>query len=95
MTGQRQQVADDARKLVKRLRRVTKLPVAVGFGISTPEQFAEVGEFADAAVVGSAIVQTIEQNRGREAAAVAEFVRRLSATSPQLSADVGGIEIVN
>jgi tryptophan synthase alpha chain len=86
VTGQRQQLAEDARKLVKRLRRVTKLPVALGFGISTPEQFAEVGEFADAVVVGSAIVETIERNRGREAAAVAEFVKRLSAVSHHPSA---------
>ncbi len=85
VTGQRQQLAEDARKLVKRLRRVTKLPVALGFGISTPEQFAEVGEFADAVVVGSAIVETIERNRGREAAAVGEFVKRLSAISGQPS----------
>ena len=86
VTGQRQQLAEDARKLVTRLRRVTKLPVALGFGISTPEQFAEVGEFADAVVVGSAIVETIERNRGREAAAVGEFVKRLSAVSGQPSA---------
>ena len=79
VTGARQELAADARKLVKRLRRVTKLPVALGFGISTAEQFAEVGEFADAVVVGSAIVETIERNRGREAAAVGEFVRKLSA----------------
>src|SRR6201982_2023119 len=46
VTGQRQQLAEDARKLVKRLRRVTKLPVALGFGISTAEQFTEVGECA-------------------------------------------------
>ena len=91
VTGQRQQLAEDARKLVKRLRRVTKLPVAVGFGISNAEQFsevgqfAEVGEFADAVVVGSAIVEMIERNRGREAAAVGEFVRKLSAVSPQPS----------
>src|SRR5438477_7130055 len=77
VTGQRQQLAQDARKLVKRLRRVTKLPIALGFGISTAEQFAEVGEFADAVVVGSAIVETIERNRGREAAAVGAFVRGL------------------
>ncbi|PYX73400.1 MAG: hypothetical protein DMG78_09130 [Acidobacteria bacterium] len=70
----------------ERLRRVTKLPVALGFGISTPEQFAEVGEFADAVVVGSAIVETIERNRGREAAAVGEFVKRLSAISGQPAA---------
>ncbi len=46
------------------LRAFTKLPIAVGFGISTAEQFAEVGSFADAAVVGSAIVQRIEQKPG-------------------------------
>jgi tryptophan synthase alpha chain len=86
VTGQRQQLAEDARKLVKRLRRVTKLPVALGFGISSPEQFAEVGEFADAVVVGSAIVETVERNRGREAAAVGEFVKRLSAICGQPSA---------
>ena len=80
VTGARQQLADDAKTLVRRLRKYTKLPVAVGFGISTAEQIAEVGEFADAAVVGSAIVETIERNRGREAAAVAEFVGKLSAS---------------
>jgi tryptophan synthase, alpha subunit len=85
VTGQRQELAEDARSLVRRLRRVTKLPIALGFGISTPQQFAEVGEFADAVVVGSAIVETIERNQGREAVAVGEFVRTLSAVSPQLS----------
>ena len=61
-------------------------PIAVGFGISTAEQFAVVGEFADAAVIGSAIVEIIERNPGREAASVAEFIEQLSAVSPQLSA---------
>jgi len=79
VTGARQQLAGDAQKLVRRLRRVTKLPIAVGFGISNAEQFAEVGQFADAGVVGSAIVETIEQNQGREAGAVGDFVRKLSA----------------
>jgi len=77
VTGARQHLLGDARKLVRRLRKVTKLPIAVGFGISTAEQFAAVGEFADAAVVGSAIVETIERNPGKEAASVAEFVKRL------------------
>ncbi|HEY6764056.1 MAG TPA: tryptophan synthase subunit alpha [Candidatus Sulfotelmatobacter sp.] len=80
VTGAQQQLAADARKLVQRLRRVTKLPIAVGFGISTPEQFASVGEFADAVVVGSAIVHTIEQNPGKEARAVRDFVANLTAT---------------
>lgn len=81
ITGTRQEIAGDARSLVERLRVHTKLPIAVGFGISTPEQFAEVGSFADAAVVGSAIVQTIEQNPGREAAAVSEFLSSLTGTA--------------
>jgi len=83
VTGARQQVAEDAQKLVRRLRRVTKLPIAVGFGIATVEQFAEVSQFADAVVVGSAIVETVEKNRGREAAAVQEFVRKLTAGNCQ------------
>jgi tryptophan synthase alpha chain len=75
-------LADDARKLVKRLRSVTKLPIALGFGISTAEQFAEVAEFADAVVVGSAIVETIERNRGRESEAVKQFIEGLHVGSP-------------
>lgn len=78
VTGARQELAADARSLVERLREQTNLPIAVGFGVSTPEQFAEVGSFADAAVIGSAIVQRIEQNPGREAAAVAEFLSSLT-----------------
>jgi tryptophan synthase alpha chain len=77
VTGARQEMAQDAQKLVRRLRKYTKMPVAVGFGISTAAQFAAVGEFADAAVVGSAIVQTVESNPGREAESVGEFVRQL------------------
>ena len=81
VTGARRQLTDDAQKLVRRLRRYTKLPVAVGFGISTPEQFASVGKFAEAAVVGSAIVEIIERNPGKEAESVAQFIRQLSGGS--------------
>jgi tryptophan synthase alpha chain len=77
VTGVRQQLPEDARKLVQRLHKYTKLPVAVGFGISTAEQFEAVGGFADAAVVGSAIVETVERNPGKEAQSVAEFVKGL------------------
>ncbi|HZP18315.1 MAG TPA: tryptophan synthase subunit alpha, partial [Terriglobales bacterium] len=87
VTGARKELPEDAQKLVLRLRRFTPLPIAVGFGISQPEQFSSVGKFADAAVVGSAIVQIIEQNPGKEAEAVAEWIkqvvgRRSSAVSP-------------
>jgi tryptophan synthase alpha chain len=77
VTGARQEMAQEARRLVRRLRNYTKLPIAVGFGISTATQLAGVGEFADAAVVGSAIVQTIESNPGNEARSVAEFIRKM------------------
>ena len=77
ITGTRQEVAADAKQLVGRLRMFTRLPIAVGFGISNAEQFAEVGSFADAVVVGSAIVQTAEKSSGREAQAVSEFLQSL------------------
>jgi len=86
ITGARKDLTEDAHTLVKRLRKFTNLPIAVGFGISSREHVSAVGEFADAAVVGSAIVQTIEQNPGKEAQAVAEFIEQLSAVSHQPSA---------
>ncbi len=85
VTGARQQMTGDAQGLVERIRRFSKLPIAVGFGISTPQQFADVGKFAEGAVVGSAIVHAIEQNPGREAETVANFVGQLLALSRQPS----------
>jgi tryptophan synthase alpha chain len=87
ITGARKDLTDDAQQLVKRLRKFTDLPIAVGFGISSAEHFKAVGKFADAGVVGSAIVQTIQQNPGKEAQAVAEWIKqvvgfRSSAVSP-------------
>jgi tryptophan synthase alpha chain len=77
VTGARQQMPEDAPKLVRRLRKYTSLPIAVGFGISNSAQFEAVGKFADAAVVGSAIVEIIERNPGKEAESVAQFVGSL------------------
>ncbi len=59
VTGARDRVASTAAPLVERIRAVTDLPVAVGFGLSRPEHLAEVGQYADAAVVGSALVDEI------------------------------------
>lgn len=77
ITGEQQQIAADASQLVARVRRFSSLPVAVGFGISNPEQFRAVGKFADAAVIGSAIVSIIEKHGRDSAAPVAEFIRGL------------------
>ena len=77
VTGAQQQLSADAQSLVERIRPFTQLPVAVGFGVSNAEQFAAVGAYADAVVVGSAIVSIIERE-GREAPkAVGDFVRSL------------------
>lgn len=59
VTGARATIADGAEALVGRIRSVTDLPVALGFGISRPEHVAEVGRWADAAVVGSALIEVI------------------------------------
>ena len=61
VTGERDKITRDAEALVNRVRSLSDLPVAVGFGISTPEQVRAVWRFADAAVVGSAIVKQIEK----------------------------------
>jgi tryptophan synthase alpha chain len=62
VTGARDRVAGDAEPLVRRIRRLSDLPLALGFGISRPEQVAEVGRWADAAVVGSGLVSVIAEH---------------------------------
>ncbi|MFL6373036.1 MAG: tryptophan synthase subunit alpha [Pyrinomonadaceae bacterium] len=77
VTGARESVSDAAEKLVARTRQFTDLPLGVGFGISTAEQIAETWRFADAAVVGSAIVVEIEKHQDDAVAAVEKFVSQL------------------
>jgi len=78
VTGTRQKVEGDASELVGRLRQFTKLPIAVGFGISNAEHVKAVGEFADAAIIGSALVALIEKSEPSEAAgAVGRFIAGL------------------
>jgi tryptophan synthase alpha subunit len=80
ITGTQQKVAGDASELVTRLRQFTKLPIAVGFGISNVEHVKAVSEFADAAVIGSALVALIEKTPQSEAAtAVGKFIAGLRA----------------
>jgi len=83
ITGTQQQVAGDASELIARLRKFTEplgIPIAVGFGISNAEHVRAIAGFADAAVVGSAIVQLIERTPPAEAAAaVGKFIQELRA----------------
>jgi tryptophan synthase alpha chain len=83
ITGARDEVSVEAEKLVSRVRRFSDLPVAVGFGISKPDQVADVWRYADAAVVGSAIVGEIEQAASRTdcVARVGRFARHLMSGS--------------
>lgn len=62
VTGERASLSDSIAPLVGKMRGISALPLAVGFGISTPEQAREVSKLADAVVVGSAFVRLIEQN---------------------------------
>ena len=62
VTGERDSISGAVRPLVEDVRRVTDLPLAVGFGISKPEHVAEMGALVDAVVVGSAFVRLIERN---------------------------------
>ncbi len=78
ITGTQVMLAEDARGLVERIRRYTKLPIALGFGISHAAHVAAVGEYADAAVIGSAIVALIEQSTAEDAPqAIARFIKGL------------------
>ena len=86
ITGTQQSLTTDAAALVARIRRWTSLPVAVGFGISNAEHFAQVAEFADVAVIGSAIVELIEKSApGTEPGAVARFIKGLRQPVPALA----------
>ena len=79
VTGTQTTVSDEAERLVTRIRRFSDLPVAVGFGISTSAQVADVQRYADAVVVGSAIVQELERNLGNEnlPQLIGDFARKL------------------
>jgi tryptophan synthase alpha chain len=78
ITGAQQNLAADASRLVERLRHFTQLPIAVGFGISSADHVAAVSEFADAAVIGTAIVALIEKSDpGTAPARVAAFLQGL------------------
>jgi tryptophan synthase alpha chain len=68
VTGTRESLPEDLPALIRRVRRATSLPIAVGFGISVPGQVSVLGGLADAAVVGSALVQEIEQAASVDAA---------------------------
>ena len=78
VTGARAGLRHGLAELVGRIRRHTELPVLVGFGVSTPEHFQEIGQFADGAIIGSALLDAIDQAPEERVVQVAsEFVKGL------------------
>jgi tryptophan synthase alpha chain len=78
ITGARAQVAADLEAFIGRVRSQTKTPLAVGFGISTPEQAHQVGELADGVIVGSALINAVDKVPPAEAPqAAAHFIQTL------------------
>ena len=86
VTGERVSLPPGLVQDVKRLRRWVKLPVAVGFGISSPEQVEAVAKVADGVVVGSCLVRLVEENADLELESLAG---RLEAKVAELSAPLG------
>ena len=90
ITGTRSAAGEDVRAAVARLKRHTDLPVAVGFGIKTPEQAAAIAEAADAAVVGSALVEQVRVNLAEDGRAAPNLVNQVLASVSALAQGVRG-----
>lgn len=87
VTGTRDRVAAGAREMVERIREETPMPIALGFGISRPDHVRQVGQWADAAVVGSGLVEVIAQN-----SAAPELIERVESYVHWLRGDGQGPE---
>jgi tryptophan synthase alpha chain len=77
VTGARSQVSSGLDEFVANVREQAQVPVAVGFGISTPEQAAAVGAFADGVIVGSALINAFDSAENDPVTAAAQFVAAL------------------
>lgn len=89
VTGVRDQLAPDVLAFASRLKAAVRLPVAMGFGISTPQQAARVGTVADGVIVGSALVSAIMQDPGQAARVATVRVRALRAALDQRDGGAG------
>ncbi len=79
ITGARSQLTDGLDEFVSRVRAQTKTPLAVGFGISTPEQAADVGRIADGVIIGSALINAVDSVSDDKPGAAAAFAREMAA----------------
>lgn len=86
VTGARQELAADLPRLIERLRARTAAPIAVGFGISTPDQAARVADLADGVIIGSALIDLISRSEDTEAACAA-LTALVTATGAAIRAE--------
>jgi tryptophan synthase alpha chain len=91
VTGERDELPAGLEELVRDVRADSAVPVAVGFGIGTPEQAAAVGRVADGVIVGSRLVRAVAEADGAAgaAAAVGEFIRDARAAMAEAGGPVG------
>ena len=90
ITGTRSADTADVKKAVERIRKHTDLPIGVGFGIKTPDQAAEIAAVADAAVVGSALVDVVAGNLDKNGKAKPGLAGKLLDLVADLAAGIGG-----
>ena len=83
VTGMRQEIKTDLDAIISDIREATDLPLAVGFGINTPEQASEIGKIADGVIVGSAIVKIIEEYGEDATEHLKEYVSSMKKASNQ------------
>ena len=81
VTGMRSEIKTDLNAILSDIREVTDLPLAVGFGINTPQQAQNIGKIADGVIVGSAIVKIIEEHGENAADALREYVSAMKEAS--------------
>ena len=77
VTGTRSEITTDLDSIVRIVRQNTRIPCAIGFGISTPEQARKMTDIADGAIVGSAIVRLLAQYKKEAPAYIGEYVRKM------------------
>ena len=79
VTGTRNEISTDLGSIVSEIRKNTDVPCAIGFGISKPEQAADMAKLADGVIVGSAIIKLIEEHGENAAAPVGEYIKRMKS----------------
>ncbi len=77
VTGTRSEITTDLKSIIENVRKSTKIPCAIGFGISTPEQAKKMADLSDGAIVGSAIIKLIKEYKAQAPVKVGEFVKEM------------------